>query len=129
MTLTDVRTVPALSAKLIVSLYDPALRPESETATVTLCAPPAFKVLPVGLMLSQPEPLAVEAVQETAGPQLVSVTVCVPGSPWPCVPVNESDPVLTCKHGGGGDTTTSDTATFTWLVPVLVVIVNVIVSL
>jgi hypothetical protein len=57
-----------------------------------------------GLIVSQLEPLAVEADHEPSAPQLVNATVWAGGSAWPWVPVKVSDPGLALMHGGGGCT-------------------------
>src|SRR6266699_4522472 len=95
--------------------------------TFTSCISPLLRVLFAGLMPSQKEPLAVEADQEPEGPQLVSVTLCGEGSPWPCVATKESDDALAWIHGS--DCTVSVTLTFTWAVSEPVEMVKVIVSL
>jgi len=103
------------------------LRPEIETLTVTLCVAPAFRVLPAGLIVSQLEPLAVDADHEPAEPQFVNLAVCAAGSPCPCVPVNISVPGLAWIHGGGG-CTVNETDTLCCIVPELAVMEKVIVS-
>ena len=69
--------VPVVRVKVIVSLYEPAVRLAIETLTLTSCVAPAFRLLLGGLLIwSQGELLAVVANQEPEGPQLVRVTDC-----------------------------------------------------
>ena len=85
VTATDCWLVPPLFVivKEIVSVYVPALRLAIEGLMVTLCDAPAFRVLLVGLILSQPEPLAVDTDHAPVEPQLVIVIACGAGSAWP----------------------------------------------
>ena len=131
MIVTVCGAVPPLfvRARVIVSVYVPGLRLAIEELMVTFCVAPAFNVPFAGLIVSQLEPLAVDADHEPAAPQFVSVTVCGEGSPCPCVALNVSDPELTLRQGGEGGCTVRVTATAAWLVPVLVEIVKVMVSL
>lgn len=112
-TVTVCCVVPPLfvRVKVMVSVYVLALRLAIEGLMATLCEVPALKALFIGLMLSQLEPLAVDADHEPSAPQFVSVTLCGAGSPWPCVALKVSDPELTWRQGGAGGCTVSDTAT------------------
>lgn len=116
-TVTVCCVVPPLfvRVKVMVSVYVLALRLAIEGLMATLCEVPALKALFIGLMLSQLEPLAVDADHEPSAPQLVNVTVCGAGSACPWVPVKASEPGLELMHGGGG-WTVSVTATV-WRVP------------
>jgi hypothetical protein len=65
-----------------------------DAVMVTLVGAPPFRLLRVGLALSQvpPESVSVDADHAPIAPQFVIVTVCGCGSLWLAIPVKLSEP-------------------------------------